>query len=286
MPFFQNPFTSEFIGVWVLGDRQASLDFVCPSNAGRGDEMVVVWAEGPYDLSGTDDDSNSKDVIGFSLSLNNLDNWTDIDVTISASSLASTTPSEIVSSLNADANFSDWFVASLSKFNNNKDRITVKQKLPITKMRFYVRNGRAESVLRFNYKAGIAELPSYFAKHTIANSHILPIGPHTLIELGTSGEDANIIDRAVDKNGNSLDYNHSNEQADYALLRGRTGLFMFKKNTVDSSSRITETIEYPAGAKIGDFAKKISYTYTGAKTQPDTMTEVPYVLASGDLLAP
>ena len=282
MPFFQNPFTSDFYGVWVLGDRHASLDFVCPRNAGRGDEMVTAWVEGPYNLSGNDTDGNSKAVLTLRFALNDTDHFTDLSVTISAASLAATTPYEIVDSLNNDASFADWFIANLEKFTNKTPRIVIRQKQPITKMKFYVKNGLAESVIRFNKLAGVAELPSFFAKHTIGNTTDVP---HQIIQLGTSGEDANVIDNAVDKKGTSLGYSHSTVHQDYELLRGRSGLFIFRKNTVDGSNRVTQTIEYQAGAQAGDFAKKTVYTYTGANTVPSSTTEVPYVLTSGDILS-
>lgn len=286
MPFFQNPFTSDFYGVWVLGDRHASLDFVCPRNAGRGDEMVTAWVEGPYDLSGNDADGNSKAVLTLRFALNDSNNWTDLAVTITAASLSAATPAEVMEALNNDVAFSDWFTTTLEKFIDKTDRIVIRQKQPITKMKSYVKNGRAESVIRFNKLSGVAELPAFFAKHTIANAFVLTDGPHQLIQLATTGEDAIVIDKAVDKKGVSLNYSHSTVHKDYELMRGRSGLFTFKKNTVDASSRITQTIEYPAGAKVGDFAKKTTYTYTSAQTQPDTMTEIPYVLATSDILTP
>jgi hypothetical protein len=56
--------------------------------------------------------------------------------------------------------------------------------------------------------------------------------------------------------------------------------------TVDGSDRITQIIEYPAGAVEGDFARKINYTYTSANTNPSTITEIPYVLTDSDLVNP
>jgi hypothetical protein len=75
-------------------------------------------------------------------------------------------------------------------------------------------------------------------------------------------------------------------QEDYELLRGRSGIFNFQKITVDGDDRITQIIEYPAGAEAGDLARKINYTYTSSNEKPDTITEIPYVLRSGDLITP
>jgi len=74
--------------------------------------------------------------------------------------------------------------------------------------------------------------------------------------------------------------------ADYQILRGRSGLFMFKKQTVDSSSRVTAIIEYPAGALVGDLAKKTTMSYTNSQTSPDKICEVPYTLTSNDFVTP
>lgn len=73
---------------------------------------------------------------------------------------------------------------------------------------------------------------------------------------------------------------------DWELLAGRSVLFNFRKNVIDGSNRITQIIEYQAGARAGDLAMKTQYTYTGANTNPDQVTEVPYVLLSGDLVTP
>lgn len=78
MPFFQNPFPSDFYGYWVLADRQASLDFKCPRNAGRGAENVTAWVFGPYELSGNDADGHPLNVLtlNFSTSSSKYMNWT------------------------------------------------------------------------------------------------------------------------------------------------------------------------------------------------------------------
>jgi hypothetical protein len=74
---------------------------------------------------------------------------------------------------------------------------------------------------------------------------------------------------------------------DWQLVRGRgAGLFTFKKQTVDNSNRITQIIEYPAGAIAGDFARKINYKYTSTNTNASSITEIPYVLTDADLLTP
>lgn len=292
MSFFQNVFAEDFRCALPLGDRQLAPDFVVPRNAGRGQEVVTAWKEGPYDLSGNDADGNSRSTLVIQYALNSRQNWAamSVDVTASASSSAAVTAAEIVAALNANTIFSERFVASLGNFQKNtepKDRVVITQRKPVTQFWFYIANGRAEEAIGFNARAGVAEAPTFFARHTIANRHTYTDGQNYLIELapGTATQAA-LINSAVDANGRSKGYSSSDVQADYELLRGRSGLFTFKKYTVDGSDRITEIIEYPAGAVAGDFAKKTTYTYTGANNNPDQMTEEPYTLESGDIVTP
>ncbi len=70
MSFFQNPHSWDFHGIWVLGDRHLSPEFRCPSNKGRGDEMVVVWEAPPYNISGNDADSNSTNTLVIEFAFN------------------------------------------------------------------------------------------------------------------------------------------------------------------------------------------------------------------------
>lgn len=287
MPFFQNVFAADFEGYWLLADRQASLTFRCPHNAGRGSESVLAWATAPYDLSGNDASGNSKAVLTLSFAIGGrFADWADVSVTISAASLAVTTAAEVVGSLNNDATFADWFEASVTNADKGTPTVMIKQKLPQTRMRFYVKNGRAEVGLLFNKLAGVAPLPAYFARHTLANRYQFPDSQNMLIQLGTTGVDANVIDNAVDHRGVSLGYSHLAVPADYTLLAGRSGLFMITKNTLDGSNRVTTSILYQAGAVAGDMAKKIEYTYSGVATTPSTIAEIPYVLTSGDLVTP
>jgi hypothetical protein len=382
MPFFQNPFTSDFEGYWVLADRQASLTFKCPRNAGRGIESVIAWMQGPYDLSSNDADGNPTNVLTLNFTISaDYKSWTTVPLLIGATAnipvtftgdgvgaTASATvvsgvitavtippggggfgyapfvpastdpatglpdsgipgsgigttasiseantgsgatfsvtvsssgtitactvltggsgydtandilPAEIVGSLNNNPAFSDWFTASLQTFDKNpngltiNDRIVIKQKLPSTKMRFYVSTGGAESQIKFNKLAGVAALPLYFARHTIANRYQFPDSQNALIQLGTTGEQANVIDNAVDFANNSLGYLHTAVPTDSALLRGRSGLFMVTNGSVSGT-----TIVYQAGAVVGDMAKK-------TVTSGGNIIEEPYTLTADDIL--
>ena len=279
--FFQNPFTQEFRGSLVLGDRQASLDFIVPSNKGRGDEVIVNWAAFPLDFSGNDSDGNSKAilVLRYATDAGSFRNWTtlDVNITTGAVSNSAVTAIEAVASLNGNAAFAAVFLAAITRDRSNViSGISIKSKLPITRSRFYVENGRAESVARFNDRAGVAELPSYFARHTVDNFINFPDSIGLLIELDNSGSnvDESVIDTAKDGKGILLGYDHTQAQADWQLFSGRSGIFQFTK-VVDSNTKLV----YSAGAKAGDLAM-MTVVNSGNTFQ------LPYTLVADDLITP
>jgi len=284
MSYFQNPFSQDFIATWLLSDRQYNPDFKCPRNAGRGDEMVIAFGDAPFNFSGNDGDGNSKAVLTISFALNDTKNWADLAVTISASSLAATTVEEVVISFRANTVFDDFFTTRI----RTDGKVEIKQKKPITSMKFFIKNGRAESVLKFNKLAGVSEIPSFFNRHSIANRFIYNDSQNALILLNPSGvvEDAAVIDNAVDEKSVSRGFSSGTVQEDWQLIKGRSGMFKFQKITVDGSNRITQIIEYSAGSLAGDLSKKTAYAYTGANTSPNKITEIPYTLQSGDLVTP
>lgn len=290
MTFFQNPFAEDFEGNWVLADRAQIPKFVVGCNKGRGQEVASSFATFPVDLSGNDSAGASSATLNISFSMNNTNSWVDlaIDVTSTASSTAAVTAQEIASALRADGTFSSYFTVAVetsSQFPEGNVKIT--QKKQITQFKFYVKNGQAEESILFNFKGGVAEIPSYFDRHTIANILNFEDCVGMLIALDPSNAvDAAVINNAVDFRGNSLGLDSTTVKEDYELLEGRSGLFMFQKSTVDGSGRVTEAIEYQAGAAVGDLAKKTKYTYTGSNTAPDQMTQEPYVLTSSDLVTP
>jgi hypothetical protein len=311
MAYFQNPFSTEFRGNWVLTDRQYSLTFVCPPNAGRSELLVSAWKEPTgspevFDLSGDDADDNSKSILTLRLSTNgSFQNYTNITVDLTSNTNAGLSPepvasamkpSEIVSIMNADPTFSTFFTAKLQKGNSGfNNRIVIIQKLETSRMKFIVLNSGAETVLGFNARAGIAQLPSYFTRCKIWGGDMTEFsdGNNSLILLdpsnsgGSSEVDDSIIENAVNARGESLGLNSSEIKADWELLAGRaSGLFSFQKLTVDSNDRITEIIEYPAGAKVGDLGRKTQYQYTGNNKNASQITKIPYVIKSEDLVTP
>lgn len=281
MSFFQNPFNFDFRGNWILGDRQQALVFECPRNAGRSEDLVMAWNPGPFDLSGSDVDGSDSSILTIKFTIDmEYRQWA--TSTFNLGNGAATTIDDLVTTLTADANFANFFTAS--KENN---KLFIKQKLGTHRFRFFVVNGGAEAKLGFNARAGVAELPTYFARHTVGNNDFLDCN-QCLIELdpGANDVDVAIIDNAVDAKGVSLGLDSGTIRADWQLLSGRSGIFHFQKCTVDGSDRITQIIEYPAGAGVGSLARKITYTYSGGNTKPTNIFEIPYTLEIGDLITP
>jgi hypothetical protein len=160
--YFQNVFNNDFIGVLCLGDRQHSLDFKLSANRNTSENMVN-WVDGPYDLS-----ASNKFAIKYSLD-GGL-NFATVSVTLTSSS--SVTAEQVVTSLNNSGGFSSIFEASTT---GSRIRITSKIRNPNFKA--YIPNiadaadasNTAEEKLLFNKYAPVAEMPSYFERHTIAN---------------------------------------------------------------------------------------------------------------------
>ena len=98
---------------------------------------------------------------------------------------------------------------------------------------------------------------------------------------GTSGEMLTENDYQVLVDA-GIDY--TKMLSDYEHLQGRCEAFKFTKNTLDSSSRIVSQIVYAAGATAGMLGKKTTYTYLSSNTTPDSVSEIPYVLTSEDLV--
>lgn len=345
MSFYQNPFDIEFRQSWPLGDRQYSPTFVCPRNKNNND-LMVCWNFEPYNLTGV------TDLTLYYAFDRDFKNWAALTINVSGATASATLASEVMDALNGDTTFAEYFVAGLDNPARGTatpaGRVTIRIRKPKHAFKFYVANSGAETKLKFNKYAGVADLPTYMDRHTIDNrfsgtdahpaegklirlshaisgntvanptvvtsaSHGLTSGdviyivnsnstptidgqrtvtvtgantftvPVNVTTAGTRGEWLSTIEYNV-VTDYDLDYTAMKE--DYELLSGRTGLFTFKKQTVDVSSRITQIIEYPAGAVAGDFAKKTNYTYTGAQTAPDNVTEIPYQLTASDLITP
>lgn len=271
--YYQNVFDSEFVGVLVLGDRQLSLNFRIKGNTNTSVNMIA-WNREPYNLTG----GNAN--LTFNYSFDSGSTWTPlvIDVSTSAAATSAALCSEIALALNGNATFSALYTASVITDPRSGNYLKVMANRSREKWKTYVTNTSAESILRFNKKAGVGELPTYFARHTISNVGNYDDSVGMLVQLTTSGADINIITDAG--------FDYTTVRNDWELLDGRSGIFNFQKITVDGSDRITQIIEYPAGAGIGDLGRLIGYTYTGANKNPNQITEIPYTLTSGSLVTP
>ena len=202
MAFFQNPFTEEFRGNWVLGDRQAALTFQCPPNTGRGPEVVAAWNDPPYDLSGNDADGNANRymTVLFCVDANMYKNWVGMTVDIGSTSnaagrLNATRLEDIKTDLDNNSlnqGFSQYFETSISggsltTFDGSKiapqTKLTIKQTMPANRFKFFVDNTQAETIIQFNARAGVAELPNYFLRHSISERFNYPDANNQLIAL-------------------------------------------------------------------------------------------------------
>jgi len=275
MSFFQNVFNQEYQGYLNTGnDRQYSLTFKIPANQNSQDYQFAYNAE-PYDLS-----VNNTLTINYAWDTD-YKNWASLTINIAGVSPAATTATEIVALLNSNATFSGMYIAKVVKnFNASHVLITSKTQRAKQIIKMYVLNSSAESALKFNKKANVAELPSYFERDTIANRFNYEPANNHLIKLDPENEvDAAIITAAG--------FDPDSPKADWELLRGRaSGIYTFKKQTVDEEGRIVEIIEYPAGALVGDLARKTIYTFTDTNAQPDEIFQIPHVLTSDDLITP
>lgn len=271
MAFFINLFDQEYQGYLVLADRKLSPTFKVDPNINTQSQQVA-WNNGPYDFS-------VNNILTFNFSWDiNFKVWTNVEIDVSGANPASTSVFEVVSSLNSDPMFSSILTASVNQLKN-KESVFISKKAS-KNAKFYFSNSGAELQLGFNKKAGFGELPSYFERHTVENANNYSDSAGILIKLDeTNPSDQSVI--------TSFGYDPLNMKEDWELLEGRgSGIFTFQKLTVDGSDRITEIVEYPAGAVVGDFARKIKYIYTGSNTNPSQVTEIPHVLQSGDLVTP
>ena len=346
MSYFQNLFDAEYEGCWTLGDYKGySLTFKVPANKNKS-EAFIAWNAEPYDLSASGN-------LTFNFAYDpDFKNFASFTVNVAGASPGATQASEIRDILNSTAAFSDWFVAGIENAAKGGGeraggpfRLYVRQKKSNTSFRTYVSNTGAELKLKFNKYAGVADIPSYFEKDTIANRFATPESNGRLIRLShtissntaanpsvvtsvahglstndvvyfvgsnstptlngsrvvtVTGADTFTVPVNVTTAGTTGEWMSTNEYqivtdygldysamlADWAHLKGRTNSFMFTKNTIDGSGRITTQIAWQAGAKAGQLAKKIVNTYTSSNTTPTTTIELPYVLLASDLLTP
>ena len=115
---------------------------------------------------------------------------------------------------------------------------------------------------------------------TGANTFTIAVNVTT---AGTTGEFLSSVEKQIVSDA-GIDY--TTMFADWQHLKGRTQSFVFAKNTIDGSNRITSQIQYNAGSVVGQLVKKRVYTYDSSNTNPTTTLELPYILTANDLLTP
>lgn len=184
MSFYQNLF-DEYEGFWSIGSygdygpgKGLPLTFKVPGNKNRG-EVMVAWNSEPYDLSGDDD-------LTFNFAFDNeFKNIASFTVAVAGATAASTLASEIRDILNANSSFSAWFTAGVdaNAKGSQVNRLYVRQKRPASGFRTYISNSGAELALKFNKFGGVADIPSYFDKDTIANRFNTTEANNKLIRL-------------------------------------------------------------------------------------------------------
>lgn len=265
MSFFQNVFEAEFRGSLFTADRRLQSNFKIAANS-NGSNYMLSGESGPFNLTG-----NTNLTINYAYDPALL-GYAAVTINVSGANVGATTAFEIATALNANSTFADLFVASAS---NGKVMIKGNNSKPNFKA--YISNGNAESILKFNLKAPVAELPEYFERYAFENRFdYLNLGPHRLVLLNPSDpDDADIITAAG--------LNPLSPTPDWQLLAGTNDAYFFTKRVFDSGLLIEE-IRYPAGARAGDLAKKTYYTYSGSDVTG--VMETPYVLTSGDLITP
>lgn len=159
MAYFQNVFDSEFRLDLIDG-----VTFRVKSNLPNSSQVFQCWNASPYDLS-------SAATLTINYSFNQGRAWTPLAINVASGAVSSSavTAAEVVTNLNANATFQALFLAVLQTDNKGHNYVAVRSNRARTEFRIYVANSGAESKLRFNKKAGVSELPSRFARHTIAN---------------------------------------------------------------------------------------------------------------------
>lgn len=265
MSFFQNVFEAEFRGSLLSSDRRLQSNFKLGANS-NGSSYMLSGNTGPYNLTG-----NTNLTINFAYDPALL-GYAALTINVAGAVVAATNAFEVCTALNANAHFAELFIA---EEKNGKVFIKGRNLKPIFKA--YISNGSAESILKFNAKAPVAELPEYFERYAFENRFgYLNLGSHRLVLLNPSDPvDAAVISAAG--------FNPSSPTPDWQLLAGTNDSYFFTKRTYVTGLLSTE-IKYPAGAKEGDLAKKTYYTYSGSDLIE--IMETPYVLASGDLITP
>src|SRR5581483_8201520 len=167
-------------GCLVLGDRQLSLNFRIKGNPNGVERFFTSANAEPYNVS-----TNKNFTLNYSADSGK--SWTVlvIDVSTSAANTSAALASEIALALNNNATFNTLYIAGVTT-DKSANYVTIQAVRRRENWKTYFSNTSAESVLRFNKQAGVAELPTYFARHTIANINTYTDSLGMLVQLDTS----------------------------------------------------------------------------------------------------
>lgn len=283
MPFYMNPFNQEYKAMFPSVDHHAFpkplITYTVPNNKNNSVAMIA-WNTEPYDFS-----SLPNLTINYAVDLN-LHFFAALTIDVSGVTAAATTAREVATALNANATFADLFIAKAQVVTETSTSDPTRSVL-ITSTRqnaaikAFISNSSAESLLKFNENAGIAEIPSYFTKDIITNYQNANSAGQ-LIELdGTN----TVIDRPIIRNFlNNQTWTNADLLTDWQLLGGRGGRFVFQIATNDVNGHATNIITWAAGAVAGDMAvRTIQVWGAAADTVPNEKYEVPHVLTSSDV---
>lgn len=278
-----NLFNQEYKAIFPQTDHHAFpktlITYSIPPNKNTNTTMYA-WNTGPYNFSSVTD-------LTINWAINTaLNQFSSVSIDVSGSTASATTALEVVAALNANTTFNDLFEAKIVKVQEQPSEAESQTVLILSKkenhgIRVYISNSGAESQLRFNKHAGIAEIPSYFSKDNIVNYNNENSAGH-LIELdGTNTSiDRPIIREFLNNDG----WTNSDLKTDWQLLEGRGGRFKFTINTVNGNGQPTNTIEWSAGAVAGDLAVRTVRVWGGASDSvPQEEYQVPHILTSSDV---
>jgi hypothetical protein len=190
MPFFQNPMGSEFREGWPID--QSALFFISANNGNIGTQMSVP---GPYDFS-----AGGVLTINYSTEISIPRRaYFPIAIDVTGAIPSATTATEVYNILAANTLFTDWFYVFLANWPGNgvsappnggpnvgdggPYAIQIYSKLAPQAITWYVSNCGAESAMKFNRFAKVKQLPTYFARDTVANVYTFPDGAGMLIQL-------------------------------------------------------------------------------------------------------
>lgn len=273
MAFFQNPFEFTFNGSLFGIGPQYTISYDIGANRNKSNYIAAYNLE-PYDLSGGAD-------LTFNVAIDpEMLHFHSFTVTLSGTTISAVTAAEVVSSLNSNSNFSEYFTARTIKLNAGDTKYTV---LIVAKNRTffkcYVSNTSACFPLAINKHAPVKELPDLFQQYSIQNIYnYLNLGSQRILYLDPSNpDDAEVITNAG--------FDPLNPTPDWKLLAGSSPLYTFTKTVYVSGSQIDYQLVYHAGSVAGQMCKKIVYQYDGSSNVIGLL-EIPYILQSGDLITP